>query len=220
VGARDGAAVQRFNQVHRAVLNPIHLGFGPEVDLLVQKSPTLCAQLRHVQAMGYKITQAAEPGLGSRMVPILQTIEIKTDQPRDDIVSHIAHEVGHALHQINGFNPPAASKEAYCHARAWDEGGATLNQYKIQDELRKNGENFSPKNMACFDQYFKLPYESFLKHKDENRAKNEMGHFYAQKLTQLKKSDNGVIEHHSYQEVWEGDYMNVMMDQYFKNAFN
>jgi hypothetical protein len=210
VGARDGAAVQRFNQVHRAVLNPIHLGFGPEVDLLVQKSPTLCAQLRHVQAMGYQITQA-EPGTGSRITPSLQRIYIKTDQSRDDIVSHIAHEVGHALHQVNGFNPPIASKEAYCHARAWDEGGATLNEYKIRDELRKNGENFSTENMAFFDQYFKLPYESFLKHKDENRAKNEMGHFYAHNLTALVESDKGGMESQNYQKIWENHYNDIMI---------
>jgi hypothetical protein len=205
VGARDGAAVRRFKKTHGAALNPMNLGFGPEVDRLIQKSPTLCAQLRNLQLQGYRIVKA-KPGFGSSIIPGLQTIVIDANQSRDDIVSCISHEVGHAMNYINGFVAPTTTKEAYCLARAWDEGGATLNQYKVQNELRKNGQNFSPGNLSCFNQYFEAPYKSFLKHGDEDRAKNEIGYFYAHHLETTRASSTGRAEVLSYHQTWGNDY--------------
>jgi hypothetical protein len=162
--ARDVASRMRFAPAGRAQsshrIDPTRLGFGPEVDRLVHKSPTLTAQLRSARAAGYRVS-AGTPGEGSYLDPATQSIVVDPGQTRDEIVSSIAHEVGHAMHVIHGFVPSTTSEKSYCDDKAWDEGGAMLNEYKIRDELRRGGENFSPQNIASLDEFFLPIYESF-----------------------------------------------------------
>jgi type VI secretion system secreted protein VgrG len=212
VRARDGAALERFRQTNFATLKPTSLGFGPEVDQLIHKSPILCGQIRDIKAIGFRIVKA-KPGFGSYMNPATLTVGIDPRQDRDNIVSHIAHEVGHAIHRTKGFIAPTTSQEAYCHAMAWDEGGATLNQYKIQDELRSNGENFSPSNLSHFDDFFKPVYNAYLQHKDEDKVKNELGYIYANKLTAQDEVAPGKVEINPYKKIWERYYAELIMNK-------
>jgi hypothetical protein len=186
------------------------LGFGAEVDRLVHKSPTLTAQLAAAEKMGFRVVPV-ELGKGNWMAPATKEICIEKGKPIADIVASIAHEVGHATHVVNGHTPSLKSEHEYIESRAWDEGGATLNEYIVRDELRKNGENFSPKSMAKDEKLFASIYAAFLQNHDVDKAKVAMGELY--KCWMVCPSDLGsnIGQPEPYIDAWIKGYAHIQV---------
>jgi hypothetical protein len=142
--ARDGSARSRLLNsigIGRTRTAPIQTGFGPQVDAMVQKSPTLCIQLNHIRERGFTMRMGPLNG-GSYCDSRTNEIVIGQVTPAltaTNIMQILAHEVGHAVNYSNGFKLDLTSLGNYNITAGLDEGVAILNEHMVAAELNKSG---------------------------------------------------------------------------------
>ncbi|APG18477.1 type IV secretion protein Rhs [Kosakonia radicincitans] len=105
----------------------------------INKSPTLQAQLKELKQKDWAI-QPGSAGGGSYASGENKLIVIDPEHMADanETVQTLAHEAGHAMYPVT---PDLSSRENYINSQLMDEGGATLNNIKIQREILGNGGN-------------------------------------------------------------------------------
>lgn len=103
----------------------------------INKSPTLQNQLNQLIDKGWAI-QPGQTGGGSYADEQNKLIIMDPEHLADDneAVQTLAHEAGHALYPVDIDH---SSRENYINSLLSDEGGATLNNIKVQREILANG---------------------------------------------------------------------------------
>ncbi|WAC20670.1 hypothetical protein OVA24_04660 [Luteolibacter sp. SL250] len=161
---------------------PTALGAG--VNELVEKSPTLVANLKALEEDGWVI-RYGEPGKGSFCDKTKKEIVIdpnEKDNPAS-ITQTLAHESGHALYSADPYVPHTGlSKDEYVRknveAALKDEGEATLMNAKVRDEIMGNGGTDIGIAGAKSDEYEKA-YQEYKEHGDREKARKDIGAIFA-----------------------------------------
>ncbi|ELY6346443.1 type VI secretion system tip protein VgrG [Cronobacter muytjensii] len=121
------------NDLSRSDIMP----FNAEVINEINKSPTLQAQLKELRDKGWAIQPGAAGGgsyaEGDSKLIVMDPEHMQTPA---DTVQTLAHEAGHAMYPVAEDN---SSRESYINSMLTDEGGATLNNIKVQREILANG---------------------------------------------------------------------------------
>jgi hypothetical protein len=192
-GARDKSARARLLNsmgIGRTKTEPVCTGFGPRVDVIVQKSPTLCAQLDLIREHGFVLRAGPADG-GTYWAP--QTKEIVLAQGSQlldnpvNVVQVLSHEIGHAVHKINGYTDNNSSLAGYIQSCTFDEGVAIFNEFSVAAELHKakltafTCHTETPETRAIYDQY--------LKDGDQIKAMMNLGSTCVSKLTSRKDAE-------------------------------
>ncbi|WP_342325076.1 type VI secretion system tip protein TssI/VgrG [Kosakonia sp. BYX6] len=103
----------------------------------INKSPTLQTQLRELKQKDWAIQPGAAGGgsyaIGENRLIVIDPEHMATT---NETVETLAHEAGHAMYPVT---PDFSSRENYINSQLMDEGGATLNNIKIQREILANG---------------------------------------------------------------------------------
>ena len=119
-------------------------GFSPKVRELVKKSPHLRAQIFGLQQDGINF-QVGTAGSGSSFSSATQTITIEPGRTDAEIVSSIAHEVGHARSKRPHYIPdtPTMTRDQFVQANVDNqlkgEADAQLNAAIVRAEVKRNG---------------------------------------------------------------------------------
>ena len=111
--------------------------FSEDVVKEINKSPTLQTQLKDLKDKGWAIQPGAAGGW-SYADTNNKLIVMDPEHMEDTAttVQTLAHEAGHATYPVA---VDASSKENFINSQLMDEGGATLNNIKIQREILANG---------------------------------------------------------------------------------
>ncbi|HHG9258353.1 TPA: type VI secretion system Vgr family protein, partial [Enterobacter hormaechei subsp. xiangfangensis] len=111
--------------------------FSEDVVKEINKSPTLQTQLKDLKDKGWAIQPGAAGG-GSYADTNNKLIVMDPEHMEDTAttVQTLAHEAGHATYPVA---VDSSSKESFINSQLMDEGGATLNNIKIQREILANG---------------------------------------------------------------------------------
>ncbi|EPS1420536.1 TPA: type VI secretion system tip protein VgrG, partial [Enterobacter hormaechei] len=111
--------------------------FSEDVVKEINKSPTLQKQLKDLKDKGWAIQPGAAGG-GSYADTNNKLIVMDPEHMEDTAttVQTLAHEAGHATYPVA---VDSSSKESFINSQLMDEGGATLNNIKIQREILANG---------------------------------------------------------------------------------
>jgi type VI secretion system secreted protein VgrG len=111
--------------------------FNDDVVKQINKSPTLQTQLKDLKDKGWAIQPGATGG-GSYTDSDNKLIVMDPEHMEDtaNTVQTLAHEAGHATYPVAA---DYSSKENFVNSQLMDEGGATLNNIKIQREILGNG---------------------------------------------------------------------------------
>jgi type VI secretion system secreted protein VgrG len=111
--------------------------FNDDVVKEINKSPTLQTQLKDLKDKGWAIQPGATGG-GSYTDSDNKLIVMDPEHMEDtaNTVQTLAHEAGHATYPVAA---DYSSKENFVNSQLMDEGGATLNNIKIQREILGNG---------------------------------------------------------------------------------
>lgn len=145
----------------------------PTVSPLIDKSPTLKKQVDDLKKDGWKIQYWDGPGSdcnkSSKVIRLDKSL--KTDSKRQ--VQTLAHEVGHA--QYAG-RPDASSRRTYIDSNLQDEGAATLNNIKVQREIKAaGGEDIGIAGNPANATKYNDAYDASLKDSDAVKAQKAMG---------------------------------------------
>jgi type VI secretion system secreted protein VgrG len=111
--------------------------FDSESVNLINKSPTLQAQLKELKE-NHWVIQPGIAGGGSYTLGEQKVIIVDPEHMVDanETVQTLAHEAGHAVYPVAQDH---SSRENFIKSQLLDEGGATLNNIKIQREILANG---------------------------------------------------------------------------------
>ncbi|KSZ03187.1 type IV secretion protein Rhs, partial [Enterobacter sp. 50858885] len=111
--------------------------FSEDVVKEINKSPTLQTRLKDLKDKGWAIQPGAAGG-GSYADTNNKLIVMDPEHMEDTAttVQTLAHEAGHATYPVA---VDSSSKESFINSQLMDEGGATLNNIKIQREILANG---------------------------------------------------------------------------------
>lgn len=151
---------------------------GIDAAQLAAKSPSLTADLKALEADGWKIVYGPA-GDGSFCDKDAKTITIDGSEKGDAtaLVQTLAHEVGHARHS---YTPDYSTSSAYLAGTLGDEGAATLSNIRAQREiLAAGGADIGiAGNPANHDRY-NAAYDKFLKTGNAEAARQEIGTIFA-----------------------------------------
>ena len=109
-------------------------GLGPQVDIIVNKSPTLENMLILATSLGIQIVQTtgASEMIGNKL-------HINTSSSPEKTASILTHELGHALSSYYEDIALATTKNSYVQAGLDSEAEATLWNIQVQRELATQG---------------------------------------------------------------------------------
>lgn len=127
----------------KGLFAPKGSGLGKDVDDIVNKSPTLKANIEALQKQGYSISYG-EKGKGTYVNKGAKSIVIdenSKDNPMG-VVQSLAHESGHALYTADAYQGfDGKTKDEYVKANVnsnlKDEGEATIMNLIVREELMK-----------------------------------------------------------------------------------
>lgn len=140
----------------------------------LKNSPTLSKQLEQLQKDGWSI-KYGESGKGSFATEDKNiTIDPNMASSPELLTQTVAHEVGHAMYK--GV-PDQSSKKAYVDSMLADEGAATLNNIKVQREIKKNGGKDIGIAGTQGKKYDKA-YDDYEKDDDEAKAREKIGKIF------------------------------------------
>ncbi len=119
-------------------------GLGKDVDDIVNKSPTLKANIEALQKQGYTISYG-EKGKGTYVNKDGKSIVIDENEKGNplSVVQSLAHESGHAMYTADpyvGFDGKTRDEyvAANVNSNLKDEGEATIMNLIVREELMKN----------------------------------------------------------------------------------
>ena len=146
-------------------------GFGTEVDKLAALSPTLQADLKQLEKEGWTI-EFGKKGGGSYCSRSTKTITIDSAKKGDAsaIVATMAHEVGHALYNVQS---DTSSREAYVKSMLAGEGAAELKRLQVRSEIQ----SFGGPNIKSDTRFDKI-YKQYLSDGDVDKAREAIGEIF------------------------------------------
>lgn len=155
---------------------PVKTGLGDDVDKIAAKSPSLQKDMKKLQQDGWE-TSYGPAGGGSyadrSATPPKIVIDSNLKSDPKAATQTLAHEVGHATYP---YKADVSSKKAYVDGTLADEGAATMNNIKVQREIKANGgpDIGIAGNSANHAAYNKA-YDQFEKDGDAAKARSTMG---------------------------------------------
>ncbi len=188
IGDAAAAAGEMVEDAVEAVedfFNPdVTTGLGPDVDAIVNQSPTLKDKLNRLTDQGWTIQ--SRQGGGSEADRTAQIIYIDTQNKSNEaVVTLLAHETGHADYTMDPYVPIAGnSRDDYVAGNLQrslrDEGEATLTNVEVRNEIIENGGPEIPiagnsANHSAYEQ----SYEDLQNGGDRDTARDEIGGTFA-----------------------------------------
>jgi uncharacterized Zn-binding protein involved in type VI secretion len=173
----------------------------PTSEPLIAKSPTLTKQLEDLKKDGWKIEFWDGPGSDCSKGSKTIRVDKRDKGNPKGLVQTLAHEAGHASYK---GKVDESSRQAYIDSNLADEGAATLNNVKVQREIKNSdGKNGGPDigiagNSANAPKYEKA-YEDYLKDGDEAKAGKAMGDVFAD-------GEKTSTTNQTYREYYGGSY--------------
>ena len=151
-------------------------GLGDGVDALVAKSPSLQKDVRKLKQEGWAI-EYGPAGSGSyadRMAsPPTITIDGSERGNPEVATQSLAHEVGHAVYP---YAADYSSRTAFINGAMADEGGATMNNIKVQREiLSSGGPDIGIAGNRANHAAYNAAYDQYLKDGNAIAARNSIG---------------------------------------------
>lgn len=151
--------------------------FGAETAAIVAKSPSLTADMKALEAAGWKIEVGpAGGGYRSDRTSKIITLDKNFVGHPSTIVQALSHEVGHGR-----YNPvlDTSSKPAFMRSTLADEGAATLSNVRTQREINGNGGPDigiagNPANQPAYN----AAYDQYIKDGDGVKARDTIGTIY------------------------------------------
>lgn len=142
---------------------------------ILKNSPTLSKQLEQLQKDGWSI-KYGKAGKGSFASRASKSITIDPDSGSspEQLTQTVSHEVGHATYKKE---PDKSSKKAYVDSKLAGEGAATLNNIKVQREIKKNGGKDIGIAGTQTKKYDKA-YDEYEKDGDEDNARTKIGEIF------------------------------------------
>lgn len=117
-------------------VSKVHTGLSPAIDKLLNKSPTLKAEIKAMQKQGWKI-EYGNAGEGTYTLRDTKTIVIDSDlRDTEDTVAILAHEAGHAMY---AYQADWSSKDKFVMGSLRDEAAAAMNNITVQREILAAG---------------------------------------------------------------------------------
>jgi WXG100 family type VII secretion target len=118
--------------------------FDPKVAEIVEKSPTLTAQLEKLERQGGWTIVQGTPWRGSYTNATTKTITIDGSYSAKSQAGSLAHEVSHAVNPAQYHEPtPSMTRKEYVRmnvdANLHGEGLAELNRFMVRDEIISGG---------------------------------------------------------------------------------
>ncbi len=163
------------------VIPPPPLGIdkllGPDTAALVAKSPSLTADMRALEADGWKVV-TGDAGKGTSADRTRKTITVDANQlgnPKD-LTQSLSHEVGHAR-----YNPSIdmSSKAAYMRSTLADEGAATLSNVRAQREIQSHGgPDIGIAGNPANGPAYSAAYDQYLRDGDGVKARDTIGSIF------------------------------------------
>ncbi|WP_375401826.1 hypothetical protein [uncultured Sphingomonas sp.] len=159
--------------------DPLGIGklFGADTAALAAKSPSLSADLRALQAKGWKVELGVAGG-GSFADKVAKRITVDRNQIGKPAaaVQTLAHEAGHARYVAKA---DGSSREAYIKSNLRDEGAATLSNIRAQREIKASGGADigiagSTANQAAYNK----AYDAYAKDNNLAKVRDAIGTIY------------------------------------------
>jgi type VI secretion system secreted protein VgrG len=199
-GASGGWTKPRELGSNAAAPAAVKSGLGDDVDKLAANSPTLQKQLAELQKDGWKI-QYGPAGGGSTANRDTKTITIDGNQKGDASASvqSLAHEAGHAKYP---YVADESSRDKYVKGALADEGAATLNNIKVQREIKDATGGKSDIGIAgnpANQKDYNAAYDQFQKDGDEAKARDTIGGIFGQ-------GEETSNTHQKYEDYYGSDY--------------
>jgi len=115
----------------------ITAGLGVDVNKLIALSPSLKADLKILHEKRWEVIYGPEGGgsFADRDEEII-VLDGKYRENAEVTTQILAHEVGHATYD---YTPDCSSREIYLKGTLADEGMATINNIRVQQEIREAG---------------------------------------------------------------------------------
>jgi uncharacterized Zn-binding protein involved in type VI secretion len=161
-------------------------GVGMDTDIIVSLSATLSAAINELQALNWKMVFGKKDGGSSanRNTRVITIDSAKQNDPHA-LAQTIAHEIGHAKHNLAPPIPPSGlTRDEYIQQNTYrhldDEGAANFMNAKARDEIRQNSKGREDIGIAGAqkDEYQQIYDEHQAGEVDEEGAKAEMGELF------------------------------------------
>jgi hypothetical protein len=177
---------------------PVPTGLGEQVDRLVALSPVLREQMVDLLQKKW-VFSWGKAGDGSYCVKTNPPRIVVDSAEKDnvvDVVQTLAHEVGHARYTVR---PDYSSKENYVDSNLADEGAATLNNIKVQRDLKATGGPDigiagNPGNRAAYNS----AYDQFESDGDEAAARRSIGQTFGAGEISSVQVDGKYVNYNEY----------------------
>ncbi|TRW16740.1 hypothetical protein [Glacieibacterium frigidum] len=158
---------------------PLSIGklLGADTLALASKSPSLMADMKKLEADGWKV-EFGKAGGGTFADKSTKTITIDRNDKGDakELVLSLSHEVGHA--RYNG-KVDTSSKAAFLRSTLADEGAATLSNIRAQREiLRNGGEDIGIAGNPANEKAYNAAFDQFRKDGNAAKARDAIGTIY------------------------------------------
>jgi type VI secretion system secreted protein VgrG len=174
-GATGGPSPASSSSGTASAISPLN---DPAIQAIIDKSPTLKADLEALDTQEWKVIYGSAGG-GSYADRDRKVITIDGNERGNPVeaVNSISHEVGHAQYP---YVPDVSSKAAFLSGTFADEGAATLKNIQAQREIMANGGPDiglagNPANHAAYN----AAYNQYLSDGNAAAARNTIGAVYA-----------------------------------------
>ena len=152
-------------------------GLGESTDRLIEKSPTLQADLEKLKEEGWEVQYGeADKGSSCNREKKLITLDGNLQNDPKKAVQVLSHEVGHATYP---YRDDYSSLDKYVNGTLADEGAATIKNIQVQREILTNGgpDIGIAGNAANHAEYNRI-YDTALKSGDAAGARAQIGEIF------------------------------------------
>ncbi len=150
---------------------------GAEAAGIASKSPSLTADLKALEADGWKV-QFGPAGGGTFCDKDAKTITIDANEQGNatGLVQSLAHEAGHARYS---YTPDYTSSKTYLEGTLGDEGQATLSNIRAQREiLAAGGPDIGIAGDPANQPAYNAAYDRYVQTGDAATARHDIGQIY------------------------------------------
>ena len=150
---------------------------GADAAAITAKSPSLTADLKTLEAEGWKI-QYGPAGGGTFCDKEKKVITIDANEKGNAtaLVQSLSHEAGHARYS---YTPDYTSSKTYLEGTLGDEGQATLSNIRAQREiLAAGGPDIGIAGNVANQKAYNAAYDRYVKTGDAATARHEIGQIY------------------------------------------
>jgi hypothetical protein len=182
----SGDLTQQNAAANVAGSDPTNADKYPAVKALIERSPTLQADINRLKAEGWRfIFRPGQSEVDDRNGN--KIIYIQNNANEYGTVQRIAHEVGHVVSPLRNTWRNIEEKEAYVQRRLEDEGAAVIYNIKVRDEiLQSPGGQYEDIGVNCdippCSTRYSSAYDKYL-NGDADAARKDIALLRADELT-------------------------------------